>query len=167
MDLALVILGTGEPGFEKALAELQKLYPQNLGLRLTYDNALAHKVEAGADMFLMPSRYEPSGLNQLYSLKYGAVPIVRATGGLDDTIQPFDLVTGQGNGFKFKGYTTQEMLQAIQEALQVYKEPAQWARVQGNGMLMDFSWERAASRYVALYKDLLAISPVASAVTPG
>lgn len=167
MDLALVILGTGEPGFEKSLAELQKLYPQSLGLRLTYDNALAHKVEAGADMFLMPSRYEPSGLNQLYSLKYGAVPIVRATGGLDDTIQPFDLVTGQGNGFKFNGYTTQEMLQAIQGALQVYKEPAQWARVQRNGMLMDFSWERAASRYVALYKDLLAIPMAASAVTPG
>jgi starch synthase len=146
---------------------LQKLYPKRLGLRLTYDNAMAHKVEAGADMFLMPSRYEPSGLNQLYSLKYGAVPIVRATGGLDDTIQPFDLATGQGNGFKFKGYTTQEMLQAIQEALQAYKEPSQWARVQRNGMLMDFSWERAASRYVALYKDLLAIPAVASAVTPG
>jgi starch synthase len=167
MDLALVILGTGEPGFEKLLGDLQKLYPRSLGLRLTYDNALAHKVEAGADMFLMPSRYEPSGLNQMYSLKYGTVPIVRATGGLDDTITPFDLSTGQGNGFKFTPYTAKAMLQAIQGALQIYKNPSQWARVQQNGMLMDYSWERAASRYAALYKDLLAAPAVADGVTPG
>jgi starch synthase len=166
MDLVLVILGTGEPGFEKLLADLQVLYPRTLSLRLAYDNAMAHKVEAGADMFLMPSRYEPSGLNQMYSLKYGTVPIVRATGGLDDTIQPFDPLTGQGNGFKFTDYTAKAMIEAIEEALSVYKDPLQWARVQRNGMLMDYSWGRAASRYVALYKDLLATPTAASAVTP-
>jgi len=127
---------------------------------------MAHKVEAGADMFLMPSRYEPSGLNQMYSLKYGTVPIVRATGGLDDTIQPFDVSTGQGNGFKFTAYTAKAMLQAIQEALEVYSDPSQWARVQRNGMLMDYSWERAASRYAALYKELLTALPVAEGMIP-
>jgi starch synthase len=167
MELDLVILGTGDPGFEKLLTGFHELYPQRLGLRLTYDNAIAHKIEAGADMFLMPSRYEPSGLNQMYSLRYGTVPIVRATGGLDDTIQPFDLSTGQGNGFKFESYTIKAMLQAIGEALQVYKDPSKWARVQRNGMLMDYSWERASSRYVALYKDLLTTPPAVGGVIAG
>ncbi len=166
LDLTLVILGTGEPGFEKLLADLQKRYPGKLGLRLAYDNAIAHKIEAGSDMFLMPSRYEPSGLNQMYSLRYGTVPIVRATGGLDDSIEPFDPATKQGNGFKFAAYTPQAMMAAVQQALALYQQRTLWAVVQRNGMVQDYSWKRSAAKYVALYEDLIAAPPVAAPV-PG
>ena len=156
LDLTLVILGTGEPGFERLLSELQKLYPGKLGLRLAYDNAIAHKIEAGADMFLMPSRYEPSGLNQMYSLKYGTVPIVRATGGLDDSIQAFEPATGRGTGFKFTSYTAEAMMGAVQAALATYADRPVWTRLQRNGMEKDYSWKRSAGKYMEIYDELLA-----------
>jgi starch synthase len=152
-DLAMVALGMGEAKHEKLFRDLEKAYPEKFRVRVAYDNVLAHKIEAGTDIFLMPSRYEPCGLNQMYSLKYGAVPVVRATGGLDDTIEPFDPATGRGTGFKFKAYDGAAMLGAIQQALAVFRnEPAVWRRIQANGMSKDFSWQASAVQYAKLYK---------------
>jgi starch synthase len=121
-------------------------------VKIAYDNAMAHKVEAGADMFLMPSRYEPSGLNQMYSLKYGTVPIVRATGGLDDSIEPFDVEHGTGTGFKFKEYSGDALLYAVRQALHHYMDERIWKRIQLNGMAKDFSWKGPAAEYAKLYE---------------
>ncbi len=152
-DLAIIALGAGEPKYEKMLRQLQETYPRKLSVRIAYDNILAHKIEAGADMFLMPSRYEPCGLNQIYSLKYGTVPVVRATGGLDDTIEAFDPATGRGTGFKFEAYDGTALLTAIQEALAIFRnEPAVWQRIQTNGMAKDFSWRASAVEYAKLYE---------------
>jgi starch synthase len=151
-DLTIVALGAGEPKYEKMFRELAKLYPGKLSVKVAYDNALAHKIEAGADMFLMPSRYEPCGLNQIYSLKYGTVPVVRATGGLDDTIEPFDPATGRGTGFKFQAYDEAALLGAIRQAVEVYRNEAAWRRVQTNGMAKDFSWRASALEYARLYE---------------
>ncbi len=117
-----------------------------------FDNALAHKIEAGSDLFLMPSRYEPCGLNQIYSLRYGSVPVVRATGGLDDTIEPFNPLTGRGTGFKFQEYTGAALLETLRAALRVYEAPASWRRLVANGMAKDFSWKASASEYARLYE---------------
>ena len=152
-ELAMVALGAGEPRYEKLLREFARTYPAKFSVKVAYDNILAHKIEAGSDIFLMPSRYEPCGLNQIYSLKYGTVPVVRATGGLDDTIEAFDPVTGRGTGFKFHAYDGVALLAAIQEALAVYtKEPAVWRRIQLNGMGKDFSWQVSALEYAKLYE---------------
>ena len=152
-DLAIVALGAGEPKYEKLFRELAKAYPAKFSVKVAYDNILAHKIEAGADMFLMPSRYEPCGLNQIYSLKYGTVPVVRATGGLDDTIDAFDPATGRGTGFKFLAYDGRALLGAIQQALSIFRnEPAVWRRIQLNGMAKDFSWQASAMEYVKLYE---------------
>jgi starch synthase len=151
-DLALVALGAGEPRYEKFLRELAKAHPAKVAVKVAYDNALAHKIEAGADIFLMPSRYEPCGLNQIYSLKYGAVPVVRATGGLDDTIDAYDSATGRGTGFKFQEYDGPSLLAAIREALSVFRnEPAAWRQIQLSGMSKDFSWQASAAEYAKLY----------------
>jgi glycogen synthase len=150
--LVLVVLGTGERKYEDLFRALAAAYPAHVGVKIGYDNALAHKVEAGADMFLMPSRYEPSGLNQMYSLKYGTVPIVRATGGLDDSIEPFDLEHGTGTGFKFKEYTGEALLFAVRQALHHYMDERIWKRIQLNGMAKDFSWKTSAAEYAKLYQ---------------
>jgi starch synthase len=151
-DLVVTALGAGEPKYEKLFRELAKAYPAKFSVRVAYDNTLAHKVEAGADIFLMPSRYEPCGLNQIYSLKYGTVPVVRATGGLDDTIEAFDPATGRGTGFKFQAYEGPALLGAIQQALSIFRsEPAAWRRIQINGMSKDFSWQVSAIEYSKLY----------------
>ena len=152
-DLAVVALGSGEPRYERSLRTLAKAYPSKFSVKVAYDNILAHKVEAGADIFLMPSRYEPCGLNQIYSLKYGTVPVVRATGGLDDTIDMFDPATGLGTGFKFSAYDGSSLLRAIRQALSIFrKEPAVWRRIQLNGMAKDFSWQVSAIEYGKLYE---------------
>ena len=152
-DVAMVALGAGEPRYEKLLREFARTYPAKFSVKVAYDNILAHKIEAGADIFLMPSRYEPCGLNQIYSLKYGTVPVVRATGGLDDTIEDFDPATSRGTGFKFQAYDGPALLAAIQEALAVYtKDPAMWRRIQLNGMAKDFSWQVSALEYAKLYE---------------
>ena len=150
-DLVLVVLGTGEQRYESLFLALASAFPGRVGVKVAYDNTLAHKVEAGADMFLMPSRYEPCGLNQIYSLKYGTVPIVRATGGLDDTIEPFDLEHGTGTGFKFHDYNGGAMMWAIKQALHHYSDERIWKRIQLNGMAKDFSWKVSASEYAKLY----------------
>jgi starch synthase len=123
-------------------------------VKVAYDNVLAHKIEAGADMFLMPSHYEPCGLNQIYSLRYGTVPIVRATGGLDDTIDPWDPRTKKGTGFKFTEYTGEALLRTTHQAMQVYRDPASWQKVMRNGMSKDFSWRVAAREYVRVYEKV-------------
>ncbi len=117
-------------------------------MRIGYDEALAHKIEAGADMFLMPSQYEPSGLNQMYSLRYGTVPVVRSTGGLDDTI-------GDGTGFKFEDYSAAALLEAIRAAAAVFQDRTGWEIMMRRGMLKDYSWRVSASEYAALYQRLL------------
>jgi len=163
-DLVLVVLGTGERKYEDLFLALAAAYPGRVGVKIAYDNELAHKVEAGADMFLMPSRYAPSGLNQMYSLKYGTVPIVRATGGLDDSIEPFDVEHGTGTGFKFKEYSGEALLFAVRQALHHYMDERIWKRIQLNGMAQDFSWKTPATEYAKLYEAARAargLSPLA------
>jgi starch synthase len=151
-NLALVVLGTGAPEYEKLFKHLASANPGRVAVKIGYDNTVAHKIEAGADMFLMPSRYEPSGLNQMYSLRYGTVPIVRATGGLDDTIQNFDAKAKNGTGFKFEAYNGQALLDCIRAALKAFRDPKLWHTVQTNGMAKDFSWKASAAAYVTLYE---------------
>jgi len=151
-DLYVVALGTGDPVYEELFNSMAARYPDKFLVKVAYDNTLAHQIEAGSDMFLMPSRYEPCGLNQIYSLKYGTVPIVRATGGLDDTIQAFE---GQsGTGFKFSEYSGAALLNAIEQALAAYHRPQVWQRLLSNGMRQDFSWERSAKQYLEIYESL-------------
>jgi len=151
-DVALVALGAGEPKYETLFRELATKYPKQVGVKVAYDNTIAHKIEAGADMFLMPSRYEPCGLNQIYSLKYGTVPVVRATGGLDDTIENFDPASGKGTGFKFAEYDSDALLACLRQALKIFANPAAWKKVQANGMACDFSWRASAGEYAQLYE---------------
>jgi len=155
MNLGMVVLGTGEKKYHDLFAELAKKYPKKLGVKITFDNKIAHKIEAGSDMFLMPSKYEPCGLNQIYSLKYGTIPIVRATGGLDDTIQDYDPKTGDGNGFKFKEYSSQVLLAKMKESAKIFSNKKEWKKLVQKAMQQDFSWERSAKRYVELYERLL------------
>jgi starch synthase len=146
-NLSLVVLGTGDARYEELLADLARAYPKKFAVKLAYDEALAHRIEAGADIFLMPSHYEPCGLSQIYSLRYGTVPVVRATGGLDDTI---DSTTG----FKFKEYTAAAMLTALRSALGMYGDPDRWKTMMLGGMARDYSWGASAGEYSALYNRL-------------
>ncbi len=155
-DLAMVVLGTGEKFYEDLFRRLGERYPDRVAARIAYDNTLAHKIEAGADIFLMPSRYEPCGLNQIYSLKYGAVPVVRATGGLDDTVESFDSASGRGTGFKFAEYSSQAMMEAVRAALKAYRNPKAWRKLMLSGMEQDYSWGASAAQYVRLYEGLRA-----------
>ncbi len=153
-NATIVILGSGDKDYEELFRRLVRQYPQRFAVKVGYDNELAHKIEAGADMFLMPSRYEPCGLNQIYSLKYGTVPIVRATGGLDDTIDSFDPRTGKGTGFKFHEYTPEALLTTVRAALACFAKPDEWRKLQLNGMAKDFSWTVAAREYIKIYDRL-------------
>lgn len=155
LDLRVVLLGTGEEKYRKLFRRIQKKYPKLFGIKIEFNNSLAHKIEAGSDMFLMPSKYEPCGLNQIYSLKYGTVPIVRATGGLDDTIENFNPQKGSGNGFKFEGYSAKALLDKIKEALNIFKNKQLWQRLIQNGMQQDFSWSQSAQQYIELYNRIL------------
>lgn len=151
-NIALVVLGTGDNHYEKLFKSLAEKNPGRVGVKIGYDNTLAHKIEAGADLFLMPSRYEPCGLNQIYSLRYGTVPVVRATGGLDDTIQNFSAKSQQGTGFKFEEYDGAALLGSIRAALKAYRDPKVWQAIQANGMVKDYSWKASAAAYVTLYE---------------
>lgn len=148
LDVSLVVLGSGEWEYEGLFRHLAAVRPDKIGARVVYDNALAHRIEAGADMFLMPSRYEPCGLSQIYSLKYGTVPIVRATGGLDDTID-------EDTGFKFRDYSGDALMDAVNLACSVYRNRTDWVAMMRRGMRKDFSWTSAAREYVTLYKELV------------
>ena len=150
----LAALGSGEARYEEFFASLARDYPQAATFRCGYDEAHAHWIEAAADFFLMPSRYEPCGLNQMYSLRYGTVPIVRRTGGLADSVEPFDAATGRGTGIVFYDFDAPAMAWALSQALVLYADPAAHARAVTNGMAQDFSWEQRAAQYVALYEAL-------------
>jgi starch synthase len=156
LDLRYCVLGSGDRQYEERFLELARRYPGRLAVRIGYDEDLAHLVEAGADCFLMPSRFEPCGLNQLYSLRYGTIPVVRAVGGLADTVAHFDAARGSGTGFVFRDYDVTGLLWAIREALAAYARPADWTRLRDNAMAADFSWESAARRYAELYRTLAA-----------
>jgi starch synthase len=151
-EMIVVALGAGDKPYEEMFQRLNKQFPNKIAVKVAYDNAIAHKIEAGADMFLMPSRYEPCGLNQIYSLKYGTVPIVRGTGGLDDTIEPWDARTGRGTGFKFTDYTGEALLATIKQALRAYQDPSSWQTLMRNGMGRDFSWGASAREYGKIYE---------------
>jgi starch synthase len=156
LDSQLVLLGTGDPPLHDAFEALKARHPERVGLVLGFDVALSHQIEAGADIFLMPSRYEPCGLTQMYSLAYGTIPVVRATGGLDDTIQPFNPETGAGNGFKFGEATAAAFLTSLRQALALYRQPDQWMRLIRNAMACDYSWDRSAQEYERLYREVVA-----------
>ena len=151
----LVALGSGEGRYEQFFAGLARDYPQAVRFRAGYDETLAHWIEAASDFFLMPSRYEPCGLNQMYSLRYGTVPIVRRTGGLADTVENFDRATGRGTGIVFNDFDTPAIAWALTRALTLYADTSAFARLVRNGMAQDFSWTRQAAQYVALYEGLL------------
>jgi len=150
-EMIVVALGAGDKPYEEMFQRLNKQFPNKIAVKVAYDNAIAHKIEAGADMFLMPSRYEPCGLNQIYSLKYGTVPIVRATGGLDDTIEPWDARTGKGTGFKFTEYTGEALLATVKQALLAFRDQSSWQTLMRNGMGRDFSWGASAREYGKIY----------------
>lgn len=150
----LVVLGSGEPGLEEMFTRLQRAFPKQVCFYQGFQNQLAHLIEAGADMFLMPSRYEPCGLNQLYSLRYGTVPIVHRTGGLADTVQNWNPRRGVGTGFSFENHDAQGLRWAIQAALTTYRHPAQWRQLVLNGMARDFSWDVQGKLYELLYARL-------------
>jgi starch synthase len=151
-----IALGAGAKEYEDFLQAWHDRAPRQVGIYKGYaGEPLAHQIEAGADMFLMPSHYEPCGLNQMYSMRYATVPIVRATGGLDDTVEQFNPATGFGNGFKFYEYNSGALLEKIREALYFYTKPETWKKIQLNGMAMDNSWEAAAQKYVQLYQSMV------------
>jgi starch synthase len=156
LGVQFVLLGTGEEEYNLLFQKIGQRYPRQAGIRIAFDNVLAHKIEAGADLFLMPSQYEPCGLNQIYSLRYGTIPVVRATGGLDDTIQDFNPLTEEGTGFKFIDYTPRCLLEAIKRALQVYRNRPVWEKIMVRAMAQNFSWGQSAREYVKLYEKILA-----------
>lgn len=151
-----VLLGSGEERWQELFRSFARKHPLQVGVNLTFSDELAHKIEAGADIFLMPSRFEPCGLNQLYSLKYGTVPVVRAVGGLADTIREYDPATGTGTGFRFEDYTPDACWQAVARALALFADRASWTRLMMNGMAEDWSWDRSAKEYVHLYESAIA-----------
>jgi starch synthase len=152
-DLVITALGSGEPIYENFFRDWAFRHPANVAVRVGYDDALSHKIEAGADAFLMPSRYEPCGLNQIYSLKYGTVPVVRATGGLDDTIEEWDPEKGTGTGFKFAGFDPRDLLAEMDKALKAFQDKKAWQRLMRNGMAQNYSWEGPAREYGAVYQE--------------
>ncbi len=155
LPVRLAVLGSGEQRYESFFAELAARFPGRVCFYRGFHETLAHRIEAGADLFLMPSRFEPCGLNQMYSLRYGTPPIVRRTGGLADTVTQFDPATGEGDGFVFDHFDAAGLRWALTAALATYRDPAAWDRVRRNGMARDWSWERQGSRYVDLYRTII------------
>ncbi|HVA45475.1 MAG TPA: glycogen synthase GlgA [Pirellulales bacterium] len=157
-DVQWVLLGTGEPKYHQLLSTLAERFPQKLALRLAFSDPLAHRIEAGADIFLMPSRFEPCGLNQLYSLKYGTVPVVRATGGLADTVTDTNeqtLAAGTATGFTFRAYEALALAETLRRAIDAWHQPHLWSQIVAAGMRQDWSWQRSARQYVEVYQSLL------------
>ena len=154
--LSLVILGTGDQKIQDFLIAAQKKHPARLGLKIAFDEKIAHTIYAGSDVFLIPSRYEPCGLTQMYAMKYGTVPVVRATGGLDDSVEEFDAAAGTGNGFKFSEAAPEPLLEASARAIQAFGRRADWGTLVRNAMAADFSWGRSAETYLGLYEMIAA-----------
>ena len=157
LNLRLVILGTGEARYETFLTAQAQQYPDRLGVRLGFNDALAHQIEAGSDCFLMPSRYEPCGLNQLYSLRYGTIPLVHAVGGLRDSVEPLQSATGEGTGFVFYTPSVSALLATVQAAVDTYEDQSLWRRMMQNAMGKDFSWQQSARLYLDLYGRAIAL----------
>lgn len=155
LNIQFVVLGTGEERYHHLFNHLKSKYPEKLGVNIKFDNKIAHNIYAGSDMFLMPSRFEPCGLGQLISLKYGTVPIVRETGGLADTVKQYNFKTKQGNGFVFPGYNPWDLMHAIRIATDAYKNRTVWKRLMNNGMKQDFAWESSAEHYISLYEKAI------------
>lgn len=155
LDVGLVILGSGERTIAEAIKNAARRHPQRLGVVIGYDDPLAHRIMSAADIFLIPSRYEPCGLTQIYALRYGTVPVVRATGGLDDTIHHFNPGNGKGNGFKFSAYKPKAFLDRIRYAVDVFQVKKVWRSLLANGMMADFSWERSAREYLEIYRSII------------
>lgn len=158
-DMVMVVLGTGDKHYQDMFKALHRRFPDRLCVKIAYDNRLAHLIEAGSDIFLMPSHYEPCGLTQIYSMRYGTVPVVRATGGLEDTVQQWDAKMRTGTGFKFAGYTPRELRAAMRQALAAFEEKAGWKELMLNGMRENFSWEKPAREYVSIYRAARDLRP--------
>jgi starch synthase len=154
-ELQMAILASGERRYEELLLQAAQRFPEKIAVLIGFDNVLAHQIEAGADIFLMPSLYEPCGLNQMFSLKYGTIPVVRAVGGLKDTVADYDAERGSGTGFVFGPYEPQALVGAIDRALQTYKNKRVWTALRRRAMKKDFSWDRSAEAYCSLYEQLL------------
>jgi len=154
--LSVVVLGSGEPRYELFFSALEQRFAGRVSFQSGYDDELAHWIEAASDMFLMPSRYEPCGLNQMYSLRYGTVPIVRRTGGLADSVEHYDAASGRGTGVVFTDFDAPALEWALNTALDLYALPAHWRRMVRNGMRCDFSWQHQGEQYLALYARLTA-----------
>jgi starch synthase len=155
MDLQMVVLGTGEKKYEDLLLDFAWKYPNKLGVKLIFDDPLAHKIYAASDILLMPSQFEPCGLSQMIAMRYGTIPIVRETGGLKDTVIPYNESTGDGNGFRFANYNAHELLFTVQNAVRLYYEDkAVWKGIAENARKSDFSWKSSAKKYWKLYQGL-------------
>ncbi|MEE9410775.1 MAG: glycosyltransferase, partial [Candidatus Heimdallarchaeota archaeon] len=155
MDLGVqfVLLGTGEQILEEKLKRKEKKHPDDVSINIAFDNELAHQIEAGADIFLMPSRYEPCGLNQIYSMIYGTVPVVRKTGGLSDTVLDYDEEKEEGNGFVFERINADDFLEAVTRAVTLFKkQPEKWKKLQKRIMNLDFSWKKSAKQWQKVYE---------------
>ncbi|HLJ38226.1 MAG TPA: glycosyltransferase, partial [Steroidobacteraceae bacterium] len=153
--LNFVVLGSGERQYEEFFSALARDFPRRVHFHRGYDDELAHWIEAASDLFLMPSRYEPCGLNQMYSQRYGTVPIVRRTGGLADSVEHYDAASGSGTGIVFNDFDAPALEWALNLALDLYAQPQHWARLMQNGMARDFSWQHQGSEYLALYRRLI------------
>jgi len=156
LDASYVVLGTGDAQYEEMWRAAAVTHPTTIGAHIGYSEFLAHLIEAGSDIFLMPSRYEPCGLNQMYSMRYGTVPVVRATGGLDDAVVQYDDASARGSGFKFREFTSEAMVAALRRAVNVYRDARRWRAIQVEGMTRDFSWTASADAYVREYRALIA-----------
>ena len=155
-DVQMVMLGSGEAEYEEILSDFASKYPEKLAVKLEFSDKQAHEIYGGVDMILMPSRYEPCGISQMIAMRYGTVPIVRETGGLKDTVLPYNELTGTGNGFSFTNYNAHELLYAVQQAVRIYQEDKlAWDNIRQNAMKSDFSWDRSANAYIEIYESLL------------
>jgi starch synthase len=159
LDASFVLLGNGDRRYEDLWLGLTARHPGRIGARIGFDEQLAHRIEGGADLFLMPSRFEPCGLNQMYSLRYGTVPVVHSVGGLYDTVRDFDPRTGEGNGFSFDNYSAQALLDTLRWALEIYRDRKTWLGIQQRGMRQDFSWDASAGQYVKVYERAMRREP--------
>ncbi len=158
MPVNFIILGEGEKDIEESVRALPEKYSGRVGVKIAFDNALSHRIEAGADVFLMPSRYEPCGLNQMYSLRYGTVPVVHATGGLNDTVQEYDADSGEGNGFRFEEFTSDALVAAVERAVKLFEDKKSWRKLLLKGMNQDFSWSATAKKLVDVYGEVKALA---------
>jgi starch synthase len=156
LNASYAVLGTGEARYETLWTGLAAQAPDRVGVRIGFDESLAHLIEGGADMFLMPSRFEPCGLNQMYSMRYGTIPIVHAVGGLADTVQDFNPRRKNATGFVFQEYSGEALLSALHRAVTVFSNKARWEALQQAGMRLDHSWDRSAREYVKIYERALA-----------